>query len=101
MIPGLSAVKGRLSTDGLDESALKDAEAIIHSMTPQERKRPEIIGGSRRRRIARGSGTSPQAINQLLNQFRQMQKLLKQLSSGKQRGKLMRSMQKGGNPFGL
>ena len=52
-------------------------------MTPEERRYPNIIDGSRRRRIARGSGTTPQDINQLLNQFRQAQKLMKQLDSGK------------------
>ena len=49
-------------------------------MTPGERKRPEIINGSRRRRIARGSGTTPQDINQLLNQFRQTQKMMRQFN---------------------
>jgi signal recognition particle subunit SRP54 len=58
-------------------------EAIILSMTPGERSHPEIIGGSRKRRIAKGSGVSPADINQLLNQFRQMQKMMKALSSGK------------------
>jgi signal recognition particle subunit SRP54 len=51
-------------------------------MTPQERRNPEIIDGSRRRRIARGSGTTPHEINQLLNQFRQTQKLMKQMARG-------------------
>jgi len=54
-------------------------------MTPEERRNPEIIDGSRRRRIARGSGTSPQEVNQLLNQFRNMQKLVKQMSSKRPR----------------
>ena len=49
----------------------------------QERRQPEIIGGSRRRRIARGSGCTPQDVNELLNQFRQMQKLMRQMASGK------------------
>ena len=52
-------------------------------MKPEERRNPEIIGGSRRRRIARGSGTTPQDINSLLNQFRQMQKMMKMVASGK------------------
>ena len=59
MVPGFSAVKGRLNSDQLNGDNLKRVEAIIYSMTPQERKRPDIISGSRRRRIARGSGTSP------------------------------------------
>jgi signal recognition particle subunit SRP54 len=61
-------------------------------MTPEERRRPEIIGGSRRRRIARGSGTSPQDVNQLLSQFRQMQRMMKQMSSGKGRNQLTRML---------
>ena len=52
-------------------------------MTPQERRDPSILNGSRRRRIARGSGTTPQDVNQILNQFRQAQKMMKQFSQGK------------------
>ena len=58
-------------------------EAIVHSMTPDERRKPEIINGSRRRRIARGSGTQPQDVNQLLNQFKEAKKIMKALASGK------------------
>ncbi len=84
MIPGLSSISRRLP-EGVDEKQVKKVEAVIYSMTPEERQHPETIDGSRRRRIARGSGTSPQDINQLLNQFRQAQKLMKQLDSGKAR----------------
>ena len=87
MIPGLSSIARRLP-EGVDENQVKKVEAIIFSMTPWERQHPDMIDGSRRRRIARGSGTSPQDINQLLNQFRQAQKLMKQLDSGKARGLL-------------
>ena len=98
MIPGFSAVaKGRIAGDELDERHLKTVEAIIYSMTPHERQRPETIGGSRRRRIAKGSGTTPQDVNQLLNQFRQMKKLMRQMTSGKGKGKLMRAMAGKGN----
>ena len=90
MVPGLSAMKGKVGADELDNDNLKRVEAIIYSMTPQERKRPEIIGGSRRRRIARGSGTTPRDVNQLLNQFRQMQKMMKQMSTNKGRKEAMR-----------
>ena len=92
MIPGFSAVRGRLPTDQLDVDSTKRIEAIIYSMTPEERRRPEIIGGSRRRRIARGSGTTPRDVNQLLNQFRQMQKMMRQMSSGRGRQNLMRML---------
>ncbi len=83
MIPGMSSMKGRIPTEDLDDSHISKIEAIIYSMTIPERRAPGIISGSRRRRIARGSGTKPQDVNQLLNQFRQTQKLMKQMSSGK------------------
>ena len=100
MIPGFSGIKGNVSPDDLDGDQLKTVEAVIHSMTQEERRRPEIIGGSRRRRIARGSGTSAQDVNQLLNQFRQMQKLMRQMTSGKGRNKMMDMLaqQQGGRP---
>jgi signal recognition particle subunit SRP54 len=82
MIPGMSqAMKG--SNVQLEEKHFKRIEAIILSMTPEERRRPEIIGNSRKRRIARGSGTTPAEFNKLLNQFREMQKMMKSLSRGK------------------
>ena len=90
MIPGFSGMKGKLPADQLDNDGLKRVEAIIYSMTPEERKRPDIIGGSRRRRIARGSGTTPRDVNQLLNQFKQMQRMMRQMSSGKGRRDMMR-----------
>jgi len=62
---------------------LKKVEAMILSMTPLERHNPDIIDGSRRKRIAAGSGTQTQDINQLLNQFKQMQKLMKMGMKGK------------------
>ena len=76
MLPGVSQFAARLP-EGMEEKQLKKVEAIILSMTPEERHNPNIIGGSRRRRIARGSGVKLQDINQLLNQFHQMQKLMK------------------------
>ncbi|TET73704.1 MAG: signal recognition particle protein [Dehalococcoidia bacterium] len=82
MVPGISGLSRKLP-QGADESQLKKIEAIIFSMTPDERHNPNIIDGSRRRRIARGSGTTPQDVNQLLNQHRQVQKLMKQLGRGK------------------
>ena len=79
MIPGFSQVKKRMPSE-FDEKQLIKFEAIIRSMTPDERHNPDILNGRRRRRIAVGSGTTPQDVNQLLNQFRQAQKLMKQLS---------------------
>ena len=101
MVPGLSGVKGRISPDELDQDHLKGVEAIIYSMTPEERRQPEIIGGSRRCRIAKGSGTTPQDVNRLLNQFRQMQKLMNQMTSGKGTDQMMRMMGRQGSPFNL
>src|SRR3954447_1156510 len=83
MIPGMSKMMKSQAMPGIDERDLKRVEAIIQSMTPDERARPEIIGGSRKRRIARGSGTTPADINQVLNQFKQMQQMMKQMTSGK------------------
>jgi len=67
----------------VDEGELKRIEAIILSMTPVERHQPELIGGSRRRRIARGSGTTPADVNHLLNQFKQAQQMMKAMAGGK------------------
>ncbi len=89
MIPGFSQLSKRLPSDALDSSGLVKAEAIIRSMTPQERRDPSILNGSRRRRIARGSGTTPQDVNQILNQFRQAQKMMKQISQGRAPRNLM------------
>jgi signal recognition particle subunit SRP54 len=84
MVPGLSAVS-RDITPELTDQQLKRVEAIISSMTREERQNPRLIDGSRKRRIARGSGTTVQEVNQLLNQFRQMQRLMQQLASGRGR----------------
>ncbi len=82
MLPGFARLNFSLSDDE-GENRLKTIEAIILSMTAEERHRPEIINGSRRRRIARGSGTTPQNVNRLLNQFYQMQKLTRAMARGK------------------
>jgi len=82
MLPGIPQLAKQLP-EGTQEKQLKKIEAMILSMTPEERHNPGIIDGSRRRRIVRGSGTTPQDINQLLNQFRQMQKLMKMGIKGK------------------
>jgi signal recognition particle subunit SRP54 len=66
----------------VDDKALIYTEAIINSMTPHERRSPKVINGSRRKRIARGSGTSVQEVNRLLNQFQMMQKMMKRMGKG-------------------
>jgi signal recognition particle subunit SRP54 len=94
MIPGLNQLMKRPEmAKALDEKQFKRVEAIILSMTLQERALPSLIDGSRRRRIANGSGTKVQDVNQLLNQFRDMQSMMKQMSKGsvpKHLAKLMR-----------
>ena len=80
MIPGMGALRGKFNPNDIDENQIARVEAIIHSMTMQERQDPSIIDGSRRKRIATGSGTSPAQVNQLLNQFKQMQKMMKKLA---------------------
>jgi signal recognition particle subunit SRP54 len=83
MLPGMRGVKGQLNEAMLDESAWKRTEAIVYSMTPRERRNPEMIDGSRRRRIARGSGTTVQDVNALLKQWREAKKLMEALASGR------------------
>jgi signal recognition particle subunit SRP54 len=76
LIPGIGKISKDLNVSG---NELKRIEAIILSMTPEERRKPGIINGSRRKRIARGSGTTLHDINNLLKQFSMMQKMLKKL----------------------
>jgi signal recognition particle subunit SRP54 len=84
MLPGM----GKIPDLSAGEAELKRIEAIIHSMTPEERRRPEVLNASRRSRIARGSGTSVSAVNDLLKQFNQMKQMMKQM--GKWQKKMAR-----------
>ena len=93
MLPGMG---GKVSGAQVDEKAMAHTEAIIRAMTPQERRNPDILNASRRRRIAKGSGTSIQEVNRMMNQFESIRKLIKQFS-GKKKGKFPRM---GGMPFG-
>jgi signal recognition particle subunit SRP54 len=95
MIPGM---KDKLQGVDLDEKRMKHLEAIILSMTPRERTRPEIIKASRRKRIAAGSGTSVTQVNALLKQFGQMRKMMR--SKGKM-SKMMKQFGGGGAGGGL
>jgi signal recognition particle subunit SRP54 len=81
MIPGLG--KQLEGMDQVDERQLARVEAIVLSMTPQERRLPHVIDGSRRKRIAAGSGTTVEQVNQLLVARKQMAKMMKQLGKGK------------------
>jgi len=96
MMPGFNKIKKQLPGGSLDTSKLKRTEAIVLSMTPVERRRPEIIKGSRRQRIAAGSGTSIMEVNQLIKQFGQMRSLMK--NPGKMRGMMQQMGGMGGMP---
>lgn len=89
MIPGMSRLPAGAT---VDESALGRIEAIIHSMTREERNRPQILNGSRRKRIASGSGTSVQEVNRLLKQYEQMQRMMKTFSKGGRFARMPRGM---------
>ena len=86
MIPGMSKLTAGMAPDVTDQQ-MRIIEAIINSMTPGERRNPRIINASRKRRIARGSGTTVMEVNDLLSQFRQMQRMMKQLAGGGKRGR--------------
>ena len=91
MIPGVG--KAMKDVD-IDDDAFKGIEAMIHSMTPEERKNPKIINGSRRKRIAKGSGNSIQELNKLLKQFEQTSKTMKMMGNKQNMAKLMKNMPK-------
>jgi signal recognition particle subunit SRP54 len=96
-LPGAGKLKGM--EDQVDEGALDRIEAIIFSMTPSERTKPQVINGSRRERIARGSGVEVFEVNQLLKQFAETRKLMKQFQG--QSGKGKRRMGFPGMPKGF
>jgi signal recognition particle subunit SRP54 len=85
MIPGLDAKALKNAT--FDEKALTRTEAIILSMTPYERENPHVLGSSRKKRIAAGSGTSVVDVNRVLKQYEMMQTMVKQMTGGKKKRK--------------
>jgi signal recognition particle subunit SRP54 len=89
MLPGLGKMKAQIENANLDQTVLKRQAAIIGSMTPKERRHPDIIKASRKKRIAAGSGTSVQEINRLLKQFDEMSAMMKRVNKLGQKG-LMR-----------
>jgi len=93
MLPGIGKMKNQMAEANLDESVVKRQEAIIQSMTPQERRQPKVIQASRKRRIAAGSGTSVQDVNKLLKQFQMMNKMMKKMGKMGKKG-----MMRGGLP---
>ncbi len=83
MIPGMGNMKRQLQATQIDDTFFKRMEAIVFSMTPAERHTPDMINGSRRKRIADGSGTTPADVNQLLKQWKEAKKLMQSMASGK------------------
>jgi signal recognition particle subunit SRP54 len=83
MMPGMAKMKNQLAAANLDDSVLKRQCAIIDSMTPQERRNPDILKASRKKRIASGSGTSPEQINKLLKMHRGMADMMKAMGGAK------------------
>jgi len=96
MIPGMGKAMKNMD---LDDDAFKHIEAIIHSMTPDERENPAVINGSRRKRIANGSGTNIQEVNRLLKQFAETRKMMKAVSQGKNVQRMMGGMKQPGRRF--
>ena len=91
MIPGA----GKISEEDIDEKSIGRMQAILDSMTAKEREYPQIINGSRKKRVAKGSGTSVQEINRLLKQYLQMKKMMKTFSKGlgaRKFGKMMKGL---------
>jgi signal recognition particle subunit SRP54 len=92
MIPGMGKA---LKNIDLDNDSFKHIEAIIYSMTPKERENPSLLNGSRRKRIADGSGTEIQEVNRLLKQFAETSKMMKMVAQGKNLQHMMGNMQQG------
>ena len=85
-LPGVSKIKSQMDQSGIDEKIITQNEAVILSMTKQERENPKIINGSRKKRIANGSGTDIATINKLLKQFKMMSEMMKKVSKGNMKG---------------
>ena len=91
MIPGVGKAMKNMD---IDDDAFKGIEAIIQSMTPIERSQPKIINGSRRKRLADGSGTSIQDVNKLIKQFEQTSKMMRMMGDKKKMAQMMKNMPK-------
>ena len=98
MMPGIDKKAMEKINASDSEAKMRRTEAIIQSMTPAERENPKIIAASRKVRIAKGSGTRVQDVNELLKQFDQMKQMMKQLSGGKQ-AKMLKRIKKLGNRY--
>ena len=82
MMPGLPGI-GKINADELDENEVAHVEAIILSMTPDERRNPKVIDGKRKRRIARGAGMTTADVNEVLNQFQMVRKMVRTVKTGR------------------
>jgi signal recognition particle subunit SRP54 len=105
MLPGIGKIKKQISEANIDDKVIKRQEAIISSMTKAERKNPKVLNGSRRRRIAEGSGTSVQDVNKLLKQHQDMATMMKKVQKLGKKGFMRQGLAGlmpggGGNPFG-
>jgi len=89
MIPGMGKAMKNID---IDDDAFKHIEAIIYSMTPAERDNPALLNGTRRKRIADGSGTNIQEVNRLIKQFDETRKMMRMVSQGKNLGRMMGNM---------
>lgn len=101
MLPGVGKMKNQIAAAGLDDKLIKRQEAIVHSMTREERRKPKILNGSRKRRIAEGSGTSVPEVNKLLKTHRQMADMMKQVGKKGMKGLLGGLTGLGGGAPGL
>jgi len=100
MLPGMGKLKGAMNQTGVDDKVFKHQEAIISSMTPQERQKPQLLNASRKKRVAAGSGTSVQEVNKLLKMHMQMAKMMKKMSKMGKGGKMPTMPGMGGMPGG-
>jgi len=92
MMPGIGKLKDQLKSANLDDKLLKRQEAIISSMTPEERRNPKILHAKRKKRVAAGSGTSVQDVNKLLKQYEKMAEMMKKMNKMGKKGQLSPDM---------
>ncbi|MBE7186422.1 MAG: signal recognition particle protein, partial [Methylobacterium mesophilicum] len=102
MLPGMGKMKDQLAQAGMNDGMIKRQRAIISSMTPAERRNPDLLKNSRKKRVAAGSGTKAEEINRLLKQHRQMADMMKMMGGAKKGalGKMASMFGMGGNPLG-
>jgi signal recognition particle subunit SRP54 len=92
MLPGVGKIKNQMANANVDDKMLARQEAIILSMTPKERRNPKLFNGSRRRRIAAGSGTTVQEVNRVLKQFQEMNRMVKRMGKLGKKGMMRQGL---------